>query len=333
MYLLAPAAPNIKRTRRNLLTPLPIAEALAAGTLVEGVPGGAPAHLSPRFSFPGVDVTGDGSGGLLLRLDAGIYSPEVAGVLASAVLGREIHTPPSESLPPSRVLGPPSGTTAPPRVHTLRPPTADELRTIREGHVEGDVEASEIMVVERWVTNNAPDRWRTLRFTSRALAKMAADFADGRSQLLYHDTRKIVGRIFAAEVVTAEREGITAEFIKTRTYIHVRDSNADLLSDLKLGILAYDSIGFMGGVWTWQSEEIDVGGETLRRSWIEVDHDEADLSVPPLVAAESSFVYIGRMRGTGNSQLSAPPADVDTGRTDPEDVERKTASPRVVIVL
>lgn len=318
MYVVAPHAPTLRESRRHAYAPLSIPRALAVGTLTRADDGAV--ALAASYDLPGVDVVADGNGGHALRFAAG-FDPTVARVVAEHVGGGMLYAGLGSSaggveVDPTTLS---AEEQAEPR-YRLAAPTPAQLRTIQAHVPEGgdDLDADTLFVFERFVANNALSRGGLLQLTDRALDKLAADYAAGRSVLLFHDTRQIIGRTFAARVERKTREGLTAKYVHVWGYMDKRASNEDLRRDIGLGILAYDSVGFNGGDVSFVEEKAASpgGGPKGLRGFLRIDHDPDSLS--PLYAVETSLVYMGELHGAGNTSLSsANVADVESGEGGP----------------
>jgi len=301
-------------TRRHLFMPAP-------ATLADPA---AFAELAPRL--PGVDVHTNGAGAPVLRFDSARWTPELAEILAFNFAGGVLVASP-EGADPAATDATTTLAQAPDGepVVTLEEPTASDLDTIRKRHaLDRNVKAEELFIFERWVCNDAPARSGFLQLDTSAITKAAADFERGRSVLLFHDTTRIVGRTFAGAVEKKTREGLSANWVRVRGYGHRRASMQDTIDDLRLGVLAYDSIGFSGGDVSYVEDTITTPGAktAAKRSFLRVAHDAK--SPTPFVAVETSFVYLGMLHGAGNARLAVPPqvapnADGLSGDGNPAD--------------
>lgn len=174
--------------------------------------------------------------------------------------------------------------------------TAEDVRLINERHSEEELTAEDIAVFERYSANDVPMR-RPLKFTRRALDKLAADYEEGRTVLLDHHDHRPVGRTFAADVVEETVRGVRGHWLRVRFYAVTKGASEERLqaiTDIRTGIRTYDSIGFVGG--TWDFRELDAGGRTV--SFFEIDDDpEAETRIE---GWELSMVHIGAAYGAGS---------------------------------
>lgn len=315
MYVAALDAANLadlrtsaRTSRRGLFMPLALPRALASGSVTPDADGYA---LAASFDVPGCDVVSDSAGGYALRFDAGRYDAATAELVALAVSGASLAASAGAGASldvtldaDGNVPAETADALAPP-VSTFAAPSTSDLDTIRERHALGTVEPSDVYVAERWIANDALSRGGLLQLTRAALDALALNYAAGRSVLLFHDSRKIVGRTFDASVVRKTREGLTANWLRVKFYVHDRPSNADMISDIQLGILAYDSIGFNGGDVSFVEESVALPGEKKKavRSFVRIDSPPGCLN--PIEGVETSLVYLGQLHGAGNAKLGA----------------------------
>lgn len=281
-------------TRRGVYVPLS-AEALASGRFRS-----APNGLSLAADLPGVTV--DTSASPALRFVPEMWGPESREVIAAVLSGSPI----AAGVTPEDFAGDSVETFA----ATSRAATDSDLELIRK-QATGEVDPSEVLIFERWVANDAVSRSGSIRLTARLLGFLAADFNRGRSVLLDHNYSRIVGRTLRAETVEAKREGVSATWIRVTGYMPVRPDLAGVAQDLRLGVLAYDSVGFMGG--NLQVVDMEVPGLKGTRKVLEIDWDAKSES--PLVTLETSFVYLGALRGAGKSSLAPTGEEPAAGAT------------------
>ena len=304
---------GLRSTRRGIYAPLFAPRALAAGTVVqdgEGDDGSPRLALAPRLALPGVDLAADGNGGWALRFDGSRFDQELAEVVALHLSGAELHAGP----------GPFAGLVATDPAEDDLPlaadvddwsdgyPTDDDLKLIRRNHsLDPSIGRDDLFTFTRYVANDALSRGGWLRLTKRAIEKGAEDFAAGRAVCLHHDKRLVFGRTFAARVVRRTKEGLSARWIEVKGYAHRRESNQDTRDDIRLGVLAHDSITFTGGDVSLVEESVAASGDPkapkLKRSFLQVDHDPE--SPTPFRAIETSFVFLGELHGAGNAKLDA----------------------------
>ena len=180
-----------------------------------------------------------------------------------------------------------------------------DLGVINESHALRTLEAGDVRLYDRYVINDAPTRGGLI-FTQRALKKFAADFKQGRTVLMYHDTRQPVGRTFKASVSKATIREVQGNWVKLRLYIPVKDEEGERIQETRFpvsmldsGVLAFDSIGFGGGL----IQGIRVGEGKNERFYLQVDDDPS--AQFRLEAGEVSFVFMGQVRGAGNNKQAA----------------------------
>lgn len=136
-----------------------------------------------------------------------------------------------------------------------------------------------------------------LRFTERALKKLASDFAEGRSFLFAHNTRMPnLGRTFTGSLYEGESLGIDAAWVRLDTYMGLRDMKwkRPFASAIDFGELSEMSVGIGGGAF--EPEEDEMGALLL------IDHTPER----PLHARETSAVYKGRIHGAGKYRRLMP---------------------------
>ena len=205
--------------------------------------------------------------------------------------------------------------------------SADEMALINDQHSLRKLEAGDVRIFERFVINDQPTRGSMI-FTKAALKKFAKDFDQGRTVLMFHDTRKPVGRTFKASTVKATIREVEGMWVKLRLFIPVKDEDGQRIEETRFpvsmlgsGVLAFDSIGFGGG----RIEGIHIGEGKNERFFLQVDDNPNDQF--RLEAGETSFVFMGQVRGAGNNKqelesggmpdLDIVPGDPAAGQTEP----------------
>lgn len=171
--------------------------------------------------------------------------------------------------------------------------TDEDLDAINE-RAGADLAAEEVRVFERFVINDQPVR-RGMYFTERALEKLAADYTEGRTTMLYHDRSRPIGGTLSARVVEEEIRGVEAKWVQARTYVPVHEETDWPIRMLDTGVLSFDSIGFIGG--DYEMEEVGSGENA--RYLMRIDYDSDDF--PGLEAVELSHVYHGEAYGAGSN--------------------------------
>lgn len=203
-------------------------------------------------------------------------------------------------------------------------PTALDLELInRHSHVTLD--ASNVVVVVDYAANDALMR-RPLRFTKRALQKMAADFNEGRAYMLDHNTGDSffgsssdpIGFTFTADVVEETVRGLKANWLRVRSYMPTVDASPERLqkiADVRTGVRRFCSVTVAHGEARYVEPPKDAAtGDDF--AFFELD-DNPD--APPfrrLEGYELSRVYLGAVRAAGDSR---------DGRREPR-AERKSQS-------
>ena len=155
----------------------------------------------------------------------------------------------------------------------------------------------EVRVFERFVINDQPVR-RGLYFTEGALEKLADDYSQGRTAMLYHNKERPIGGTISARVVEEEIRGVDAQWVQLRTYVPIHDETDWPIRMLETGVLSYDSIGFIGG--DFEMEEVGSGPNA--HYIMRIDYDDDDF--PELEAVELSHVYHGEAYGAGSNIFS-----------------------------
>lgn len=218
-----------------------------------------------------------------VRFDVRLYDEQLAAIAAAAMTGAMVPVPGAELA--SR--------------RKRYEPGKQELDLINARHRQRQAEftADELFIFERYPANNVVSRSIRLRFTDRALAKMAKDATAGRSRLMHHNDVQVVGRTIFGEVVEEDVRGFSGKYLRTIEYMPRTDGKKEVISDVEAGILSYDSAGvYLGSAVKLKDLEVD--GRSL--SVIEVDYDPSDKS--PLEMNEISFVYLGELQGVGSKQ-------------------------------
>lgn len=176
-------------------------------------------------------------------------------------------------------------------------PGEEELEVINRYHAKrtAPYTEEELYIFERYPANNVPSRSIRLRFTKRALQKMAADATAGRTRLLYHEDNQPVGRTIFGEVVDANVQGVSGYYLRTVEYMEYADDDAmKAIRRVQSGIFNSDSVGvYLGTAIEYKDIEDDDGSFSI----IEVDLDES--SRQPLELHEISFVHLGELVGVG----------------------------------
>lgn len=284
---------------------------------------GRSALAAAGYDLPAT-VVDSGAGAVSLQFDRGVMGEELAQLVALHISGGMLCAAPGASVPSTSTLSTPEADGIAlldeSTVSRLSLATDSDRKAIAEGHALELRDDDELFVFDRFVANDAVSRPGTLRITTRGLKKLAADYAAGRSILRHHVEEDIVGRSFSARVVKRTREGVSANWIHLRGYMHARASNQDLRDDIRLGIYAYDSVGFIGGRMKFVEPEGSGMGH------VEVDHDNKDPLPFALLGIESSLVYLGHLTGAGNAKLAQPRPEPDViagPKTEPpeDDVE------------
>lgn len=238
----------------------------------------APRNGVRRLELEGVSYDED-----QVRFDVRLYDEQLASIAAAALMGAMVPVPGMEL-----------------RSRRKRyEPGSQELELINEMHRQRQqaYTADELFIFERYPANNITSRSIRLRFTDRALAKMAQDATAGRSRIMHHNDHQVVGRTIFGEVVEEDVRGFAGKYLRTIEYIPRTDGKAEVISDIEAGILSYDSVGvYLGSAVEFK--DVEVGGVSL--SVIEVDYDPGDTS--PLEMHEISFVYLGELNGVGSKQ-------------------------------
>lgn len=238
---------------------------------------------TPRAVVRRLDLEGVSYDDDQVRFDARLYDEQLAGIVSAAITGAMLPVPGMEL-----------------RSRRKRyQPGDQELELINEMHRQREqpFTADELFIFERYPANNIMSRSIRVRFTDRALGKMAQDATAGRSRIMHHNDTQIVGRTIFGEVVEEDVRGFAGKYLRTIEYIPRTESKSEIISDIEAGILSYDSVGvYLGG--SVEFKDIEVGGNSL--SVIEVDYDPGDTS--PLEMHEISFVYLGELNGVGSKQ-------------------------------
>ena len=274
----------------------PAMDALLLDTKAKTPPvSGLTAQVPARVALRAGRVNGvDHAGGGTLRFDERRHTPETAEMLRRHVEG--------ESLAPTFAA---RGEAA--------EVTQEDLDIINERHSGQQLEASDIEVFQRYSANDKRMR-RPLRFTSRALRKLAEEFTEGRTVLVNHDNDRWLGRTFAARVEEATVRGITANWLAVRFYVVTEGASEQRMQDIqdvRTGVMGYDSPTVAGGAWEFQEVE-GPDGET--DYFYEIDSDpDGD----PLEAWELSMVYIGAGRGAGSNVVKNAPNEQNTPSPPP----------------
>lgn len=240
-------------------------------------------HLAYKPEIEGVTVHANGE----LQFSKPLFNRLTAGFVTLHLSGAQVQTPPL------------------PTTTKLVAPTEKDLKIINESHALRELADDEIKIYERWVINNQPSRTGLL-FTDRALKKFAADFAQGRTVLLYHNQQMPLGRTFAGKTAKATIREIKGTWVVVRLYIPTVDADGDALDYTRMpitmldtGVFAFDSIGFGGG----RLKGKRVGEGEHERFYLEIDYDPGQQM--ELEAGELSFVFMGNIRGAGNNKQSA----------------------------
>lgn len=216
-----------------------------------------------------------------VRFDVRLYDEQLAMIAAAAMTGAMVPIPGAE-------LG---------SRRKRFEPGKEELDLINSRHRtrQKEFSADELFIFERYPANNIMSRSIRLRFTDRALTKMAQDATAGRSRLMHHNDVQVVGRTIFGEVVEESIRGFSGKYLRTIEYMPRTDGKKEVISDVEAGILSYDSVGvYLGGAVEFK--DIEEGGRSL--SIIEVDYDPGDKN--PLEMHEISFVYLGELKGVGS---------------------------------
>lgn len=236
---------------------------------------------TPRAAVRPLELEGVAYDEDQVRFDVRLYDEQLATIAAAAITGAMIPVPGAEM--GSR--------------RKRYEPGKDELDLINNRHRNRQAEygPDELFIFERYPANNIVSRSIRLRFTDRALAKMAQDATAGRSRLMHHNDVQVVGRTIFGEVVEADVRGFAGKYLRTIEYMPRTDGKKEVISDVEAGILSYDSAGvYLGGAVKFK--DVEMGGKSM--SIIEVDFDPAETS--PLEMNEISFVYLGELKGVGS---------------------------------
>jgi hypothetical protein len=246
----------------------------------------APSRLISRLELTGVSYDDD-----QVRFDAKYYDEGLATIAAAAITGNPILVQ-SEQL----------------RSRKRYEPGQEELDLINAKHKQRkeDYGADDLFIYERYPANNLVSRSVRLRFTERALAKMARDATEGRSRIMHHYDAAVVGRTVFGEVVKETIRGHEGAYLRTVEYIPRTDGKAEIISDVESGILSYDSVGVVLGSAT---EYLDMEDENGPFSILQIDFNSDDRR--QLELNEISFVHLGELRGVGSKNKSDSGMAVD----------------------
>lgn len=246
----------------------------------------------PKVAVRQLDIEGVLYDDDQVRFDAKYYDEGLATIAASAITSSVLRVPTLELRSRRRMYE----------------PGKDELDLINERHRNRREKyaADELFIYERYPANSIPSRSIRLRFTDRALGKMALDAMEGRSRLMYHNDAAVVGRAVFGEVVKETIRGYEAAYLRTIEYIPRTAAKQNVIEDVEAGILSYDSVGVNLGRAV---KYVDLEDENGQFSIIEVDFDSEDRS--PLDLQEISFVHLGELYGVGSKNSAGSGAAVD----------------------